>query len=65
MNAMTDAQNHVNATNRRIWRAPEERSQEQREDVVRSNDEFGPEVARALADLRVAHGYSNATVTVL
>jgi Fe-S-cluster-containing dehydrogenase component/anaerobic selenocysteine-containing dehydrogenase len=54
MNAMTDAQTHVNATNRRIWRAPEER-----DDVIRTKDEFGPEVARAIAELRTAHGYSN------
>jgi molybdopterin-containing oxidoreductase family iron-sulfur binding subunit len=44
---------------KRVWRAPEERSA-----AAPSRDEFGPEVARAIADLRAAHGHSNVSCQV-
>ena len=58
---MTDSSPMLNpstthAAPRRVWRAPEERALT---DVAVSADEFGPEVARAIADLRTAHGHSN------
>ena len=44
------------AAPRRVWRAPEERLVA---DASVRADEFAPEVARAIADLRTAHGHSN------
>ncbi|HEX3135733.1 MAG TPA: hypothetical protein VHX44_19380 [Planctomycetota bacterium] len=44
----------THAAQRRVWRSLDERA-----DAVPTNDEFGPEVARAIADLRHAHGHSN------
>ncbi|MBA3700883.1 MAG: 4Fe-4S dicluster domain-containing protein [Planctomycetes bacterium] len=44
---------------RRVWRAPEERLAALPADAPVRADEFGPEVARAIADLRTAHGHHN------
>ncbi len=51
---MTDSQPKSSSQPRRIWRAPAER-----DTALTGNDEFGPEVARAIADLRQAHGHHN------
>ncbi len=51
---MTDSQPMSPSKMRQVWRSPAER-----DTANASSDEFGPEVARAIADLRQAHGHSN------
>lgn len=45
----------AHAAPKRVWRAPAEHS----DAVSTSGDEFGPDVSRAIADLRRAHGHTN------